>query len=528
MAQSIVKTEKGSNEKKRIVIISDTHITRYGTEFNVGAFNTGIDKVNKIKNVNLYLHLGDLTHSGTFLDYEHTLVQMNKFHPSSDAPLYYVIGNHDALNVGYLLFEEMIGERHFEYEDNDLYVLGIDSTKPDLASGIIHQNTIRSIRTRLEQSNREDKLKIVCFHHQTIPIPKTGKERSAIDDSGDMLQMLLEAKADLVINGHRHISHLYNVASQEKDLFIFNAGTFSCNKTRYRELFTYNVIDIEQCKITFRIFPVMESQYKKEINREMQYYLPRKKEEQESPFCKIIQLSNTLISKKEKKKKSSIDRCIETINKIPNIDLVVHNGNLTKNGYKEEILIGKEKFDQLKMPYIIIPGYSDSHPPTWDYWQDYLGPLDPSYKSDKIFFQGINSSTRDSTIGFIGRKKLRLLIEKVLRVSQKKVCGFACFHSLIPTPLSIWRTELTDAGDVLSQLALSQIDLILNSTPSVSFNLKVENSLISNGGNLQKNHFDETFIEIDIYEDGLVELIENNLRTQNRTLLGKYSINIFS
>lgn len=528
MTECLVKTEKGTKERKRIVIISDTHITRHGTEFNLHAFNEGIKKVNKIKDVSIYLHLGDLTHGGTFLDYEHALVQMNKFHPASDAPLHYVIGNHDALNVGYLLFEEIIGARHFEYEDDDLYIIGIDSTKPDLASGIIHQNTIKSVRTRLEQTDKEEKIKIICFHHQTIPIPKTGKERSAIDDSGDMLQMLLKTKADLVINGHRHISHLYNVASPEKDLFIFNAGTFSCNKTRYRELFTYNIIDIEDCQINFRIFPVLESQYQKEINREIKYYYPRKKNENEKAFCKIIQLSNTLISKKDSKKKTSIDKIIDTINEIPDIDLVVHNGNLTKNGYKDEIIIGKEKFDKLKPPTIIIPGYSDSHPPTWDYWQDYIGPLDPSFKNEKIFFQGINSSTRDSNIGFIGRKKLRMLIEKVLRFSQEKVCGFACFHSLVPTPLSIWRTELTDAGDVLSQLALSQIDLILNSTPSVSFNLKVENSLISNGGNLQKNHFDETFIEIDIYEDGLVELFENNLRKQDRKLLGTYSINIFS
>ncbi|MBA7687480.1 Acetylornithine/succinyldiaminopimelate aminotransferase [subsurface metagenome] len=29
-----------------------------------------------------------------------------------------LIGNHDAMNVGYLLFEEMIGRRHYEYEDD--------------------------------------------------------------------------------------------------------------------------------------------------------------------------------------------------------------------------------------------------------------------------------------------------------------------------------------------------------------------------------------------------------------------------
>ncbi len=30
-----------------------------------------------------------------------------------------------------ILFEEFFGERHFEYEDANIYLIGIDSTKPD-------------------------------------------------------------------------------------------------------------------------------------------------------------------------------------------------------------------------------------------------------------------------------------------------------------------------------------------------------------------------------------------------------------
>ncbi len=528
MVESIVKGSKGTNKRKRLVIFSDTHITPHNAVFNSDIFHVGIEKINKIKDVTCYLHLGDLTHSGTLLDYEHALQQMSKFKPASEAPLYYIIGNHDSENVGYLLFEEIIGERHFEYEDNDLYIVGIDSTKPDLASGIIHQSTLRSVKNQLEKADRDEKIKIICFHHQTIPIPKTGKERSAIDDSGDTLQMLLGTHVDLVINGHRHISNLYNVGSPEKDLYIFNSGTFSCNKTRYRELFTYNVIDIEGNKINFRIFPVLESQYMKDIERSINYYQPREVEANEVPFCKIVQISNTLISNKNNNNSLNIDRTINYINNKDNIDLIVHTGNLTKNGYKSEFITAKEKLDKLKHPYIVVPGQTDSSPPAWDYWEEYIGPLDPSYKNDKLFFQGINSSTKDSTVGYIGRKRLRLLIEKVLRFSREKVCGFACFHSLIPTPLSIWRTELSDSGDVLSQLALSQIDIILNSTPSVPFNLKVENSLISNGGNLRTKRFDEELIEIIIYKDGLINIYENKLREKERILIGSYHVNIFS
>ncbi len=508
------------------MLISDTHICRHGSSFNLHAFNKGMEMINKIQNVSLYLHLGDITQNGTLLDYEHALIQMKKFDPISKAPIKYIIGNHDAENVGYLLFEEILGDRHFTYEDDSLYMLAVDSTKPDLASGIIHHNTINSLKLKLKEVDKQEKFKIVCFHHQTIPIPKTGKERSAIDDSGNMIQMLLESESDLVLNGHRHISNLYNISSPQKDLFLFNAGTFSCNKTRYRELFTYSVIDIDGNKITFRIFPIKESYHMREINREINHFYPREIKKNEEIYCKILQLSNSLISKKHADKETNFDKIINIINDIPDVDLVVHNGNLSKNSYEIEFKIAKEKLSKLKHPYLVVPGYTDSHPPAWEYWQKYIGPLDPSFKSKKLFFQGINSSTTDSNIGYIGRKKLRLLIENVLRTSHNKICGVACFHSLIPTPLSVWRTELTDAGDVLSQLANSDIDLILNSTPSISFGLKVENSLVSNGGSLQQNHFDKSFIEIDIYRDGLTTITENKLKTKEKKIIGKYNLNI--
>ena len=161
MIDKTVKLTTPFNKPKRLVIISDTHITRSGSDFNLHVFNIGMEKINKIKDVTLYLHLGDLTMSGTLLDYEFTLEQMKKFNPISGAPIKYIIGNHDALNVGYLLFEEIIGERHFEHEDESLYIIGIDSTKPDLPSGIIHHDTIELMEEELLQPERERKTKII-------------------------------------------------------------------------------------------------------------------------------------------------------------------------------------------------------------------------------------------------------------------------------------------------------------------------------------------------------------------------------
>ncbi len=525
-----IKINGENHPKKRIVIISDTHITPFGTEFNQKAFDVGVEKINKIKDVDLFLHLGDITQNGTLLDYEFAVEQMKKFKPVSKAPLEYLIGNHDALNVGYLLFEELIGEgkRYFEFEDDELYVLGIDSSKPDQNSGVIHHKTIDNVRKRILQEDRCEKLKVVCFHHQLIPIPNTGKERSAIDDSGNMLQMLLESETDLVLNGHRHISNLYTVSSPKKDLYVFNAGTLSCTKTRYRELNTFSIIDIENNRLTFRILPVFELSFRKEIPRTIKHYTYRVISKKENPYCKFIQLSNSLITEDSDWNNTTFDNAIKKINSIPNIDLVVHAGNLTQNSYKEEFKIAKEKFNILKHPYIVVPGHTDSRPPAWRYWQQYFGSLDPLFQNDKIVFKGMNSTTQDSKTGFIGRKKLREFIEKVLSLSHQKIFGVCCFHNLIPTPLSVWRTELIDSGDVLSQFARSQIGIVLNHSPSISFNVKIENSVFSNGGNLQGNYFNENLIEIDIYKDGLINLTEHDLKTGKKRIIGKYNIIILT
>ncbi|MHA2035243.1 MAG: metallophosphoesterase family protein [Promethearchaeota archaeon] len=522
-----LNSERKIETKKRFVIISDTHISRSGGAFNLHMLNLGVEQINKIKNVDIFMHLGDITQNGTLLEYEYAEEQLKKFQPISKYPLISLIGNHDAMNVGYLLFEEMIGERHIEYEDDEIYVIGIDSTKPDLPGGIIHHNIIELVREELMKRERENKFKVVCFHHQLIPIPNTGKERSAIDDSGDMLQMLLEAKADLVLNGHRHTSNLYTLSNSEKDLFIFNAGTFCCNKTRYRDLFTYAIIDIVGNKLTFRVIPILESSNLHEIHREVNYYLPLEIAKNQKPLCRFIQLSDSLINERMENKITSFDSTLEKINNIKDIDLVIHTGNVTENSYKEEFRIAKDKIEKLLYPYLVVPGHTDSKPPFEEYWKKYFGELDPFFENEKFYFQGLNSTTRDSNEGFIGRNRMNKYIEKVVSISHQKILGVCCFHSLIPTPLSVWRTELIDSGDVLSQFSRSQIDLCLNSSPSIAFNVKIDNTIFTNGGNLNPKRFNDAFLEIEIYKKGFVILKEHDLKTGQIKIVGTYTITIF-
>jgi hypothetical protein len=274
------------------------------------------------------------------------------------------------------------------------------------------------------------------------------------------------------------------------------------------------------------VIPVFDPESKHEILREVNYYIPLQIEKKQKPIARFIQMSNSLVSEQIETKFSNFEKAINSINKMDDIDLVVHAGNLTKNGYKEEFKAAKDTLELLKHPYIAVPGYTDSKPHAWEYWRQNFGDFNPLYENEKIYFQGMNSTTLDSKEGFIGRKKLNNFIDKVLSLSHQKIFGVCCFHPLIPAPLSVWRTELVDSGDVLSQFARSQIDLVLNSSPSISFNVKIENTVFSNGGNLIGKYFDEVFVEIEIYRKGLVVLKKHNLRTGEAKVIGNYYLTI--
>jgi hypothetical protein len=66
----------------------------------------------------------------------------------------------------------------------------------------------------------------------------------------------------------------------------------------------------------------------------------------------------------------------------------------------------------------------------------------------------------------------------------------------------------------------------LNSSPSISFNVKIDDTVFSNGGNLEGKYFDEVFVEIEIYKKGLVVLKEHNLRTGEVKVIGNYYLTI--
>jgi putative phosphoesterase len=520
-----LKTVDHSVRKKRIILISDTHITRGGS-FNPAIFEQTLKAISEIKNVDYIIHLGDLTHNGTYLDYEYAtkclkpLLENNKF--------YIIPGNHDAKNVGYLLFEEIFGSRTFEIDEEDIYILGLDSSIPDMDEGRIGQRTNEKIPHIF--SSKQNKLKILCFHHPVIPIPLTGRERSAIIDAGDTLEMILKSHVDIVLNGHRHISNVYSCSDGEREVVIFNSGTTSSNKTRYRELFTFTVLNIYKNSLTFKTRKIMEKKDIKRgryINRTFHYSKPRKKRE----LCvRIVHIANTHFSV-HNFMEEIYQEAVRQINEI-DASIVIHSGDITDSNKLPEFEIAASKLSHIRHPKVIVPGNNDLMTFGWDLFPNWIGPLDPYYEDETIRVIGINSVERTIMNGNIGRRKMKETINMLKNKSDSKINMVTFYNNIIPHPKSRFDSMLSDSGAVLKNFTLpdNNINFILTGHDHIAFSLQVEDTIISSCGTLSSvDYLDlkgNSYSVISCYKDGHVEIERIYVRSNSKETMGKYWINI--
>jgi len=86
-----------------------------------------------------------------------------------------VPGNHDARNVGYVLFEDTFGARdrrvRLECAGHDVALVAVDSSKPDLDEGEIGREHYGWIE---EGFAGDADVRILVCHHHLMPVPGTG------------------------------------------------------------------------------------------------------------------------------------------------------------------------------------------------------------------------------------------------------------------------------------------------------------------------------------------------------------------
>jgi Icc protein len=227
-----------------IAQLSDVHVG--GARYREELLRTAIEEINAAR-PDLVVIAGDLTDDGYPDQYplaEQELAAIAAEH------IVRVPGNHDARNVGYLLYEDTFGARdsrlRFECAGLDVALIGVDSSKPDIDEGEIGREHYGWIE---EGFTDDTDLRVFVCHHHLVPVPGTGRERNQVLDAGDVLALLRRCSVDLVLSGHRHVPYVWPLAG----ILLVHSGTVSTLRTRGFPQPAYNLIRIEHGRIAVEL-----------------------------------------------------------------------------------------------------------------------------------------------------------------------------------------------------------------------------------------------------------------------------------
>jgi 3',5'-cyclic-AMP phosphodiesterase len=226
-----------------IAHISDLHCG--SAHFQPELLERAIDEINEL-GPDITIVSGDLTTDGFKAEYDAAHEYLSRIDCDD---MIIVPGNHDSRNVGYVHFEDHFGARSCEREKNGVSIIAVDSSEPDLDHGQIGRNRYRHIE---EVFSNPAELRIFVLHHHLIPVPGTGRERNVVYDAGDLLEVLLRARVNLVLCGHKHVPYAWKL----EDLFVVTAGTVSSLRLRGHTRPCYNIVEIGSDRVSiYRKYP---------------------------------------------------------------------------------------------------------------------------------------------------------------------------------------------------------------------------------------------------------------------------------
>jgi 3',5'-cyclic-AMP phosphodiesterase len=174
-------------------------------------------------------------------------------------------------------------------------------------------------------------------------------------------------------------------------------------------------------------------------------------------------------------------------------DLVVVAGDLTAAGYEWEFEEAVKWVDLLEPAKIVIPGNHDARNVGYLHFQRHFGDGFLRFRqafdrerAERMLATGftvvaVDSSQPDINEGHVGRARYPWIREQFDEPDDVKI--FAIHHHLVSIPgTGRERNIITDAGDLLAELTLLDIDMVLSGHKHVPFFWGVNGILICNSG----------------------------------------------
>ncbi len=495
----------------RIFHLSDTHVGD-ASSFNKGTLYRLLEAVEE-SDCDVVIHTGDVTQGGRKREYQRARQML----PKIDAPMVILPGNHDARSGGLHLFKEYIGETSGVREIGDAVIIYVNSAFADSDQGRVGMVKYDMMRSALNEHS-DAPVKVIALHHHVVPIPRAGRERNVLYNAGDILDLILSSDVDLVLSGHRHYPNIYRI---ENTVFI-NAGAASATKTRYGDVNSYNVIDIDaerQHVSTRRV----------DGSRQRQSF-PRRRRHVFSDFgrrvFRVVHVSNSCISDGRAFLLQHFRNAVDGIAGLQP-DLMVHCGGIVREGIAQDYEVATRELSALNVPVVYTPAGRDINYLGYHLFAAHFGQFDQAYSDDDILFQGISSAQYDSHDGIVGPTERQTLLGQLADAPQQIKAVFL-HHNVLPIPHSREKGLLEDSGDLLRELVDAGIDLILTGTSSHPFAARINNTVVVNANSLssvyQRSLFGNSFNLIDIYE-GAIAVFEINSLWGRRRLLGIWARN---
>ncbi|MBD3414560.1 MAG: metallophosphoesterase [Candidatus Aminicenantes bacterium] len=180
----------------------------------------------------LLVHCGGIVREGIAGDYDYALSLLSEF----DFPILYTPAGRDINYLGYYLFPTYFGLIDQRFSNETILFQGISSAQYDSQEGIVGPSQRKAL---LEKLQSPEDIKAVFLHHNVLPIPHS-REKGLLEDSGDLLRDLANARVDLILTGTS--SHPF--AAQVEDSIVVNANSLSSIYQRSVFGNSFNIIDI--------------------------------------------------------------------------------------------------------------------------------------------------------------------------------------------------------------------------------------------------------------------------------------------
>ncbi|AFL96137.1 metallophosphoesterase 4 [Thermococcus cleftensis] len=227
-------------------------------------------------------------------------------------------------------------------------------------------------------------------------------------------------------------------------------------------------------------------------------------------MIRIAHISDTHVTGESAYKGYAYDLIVNEINR-GDFDFVIHTGDVTNNGLREEYERASYELRKIRKPLVVVPGNHDVRNVGYALFERFIGPLNGVFEFEGGVVVWVDSTIPDLSDGRVGGHKFRWLKEKLEEYSDRRFKIVAAHHHLIPLPdTGRERNVLYNAGDVLDLLLRHGVTLYTCGHKHVPNVYRVEDLVVDNAGcaSCRKTRRGDvnSYNVITLHDDGRVEV----------------------